>query len=75
MNSVRLNNLSLKYQRFTPSSVSKYIGITKFEFVAKTQFLLSLDKTPKVVSQFSILENRFIYLENDILQCIYFKKY
>ena len=35
---MRLNNLSLKYQRFTPLG-SKVIGITKFEFVAKTQFL------------------------------------
>ena len=38
MNSVRLNNLSLKNQRFTPSGW-KTIGIRKFEFVAKTQFL------------------------------------
>ena len=39
MNSVRSNNLSLKYQRFTPSGC-KDIGIIKFEFVAKTQVLL-----------------------------------
>ena len=38
MNSVTLNNLSLKNQRFTPSGW-KAIGITKSEFVAKTQFL------------------------------------
>jgi len=31
-NSVRLNMLSLKYQRFTPSGCL-YIGIRKFEFV------------------------------------------
>ena len=41
MNSVRSNHLSLKYQRFTPSGY-KDIGIRKFEFVAKTQFLLKL---------------------------------
>ena len=38
MNSVRSNNLSLKYQMFTLSGC-KAIGIIKFEFVAKTQFL------------------------------------
>ena len=38
MNSVRSNNVSLKYQRFT-SSGCKDIGFTKTEFVAKTQFL------------------------------------
>ena len=37
-NSVRPNNLSLKYQRFT-SSDCKDIGIRQFEFVTKTQFL------------------------------------
>ena len=38
MNAVRLNNVSLKYQRFT-SSGYKVIGLTKIEFVAKSQFL------------------------------------
>ena len=38
MNTVRSNNLSLKNQRSTPSGF-KDIGIRKFEFVAKTQFL------------------------------------
>ena len=38
MNPDTSNNLSLKYQRFTPSGC-KDIGIKKFEFVAKTQFL------------------------------------
>ena len=38
MNSVRSNNLSLKYQRFATSGC-KDIRIRKFEFVAKTQFL------------------------------------
>ena len=39
MNSVRSNSLSLKYHRCTTSGC-KNIGIRKFEFVAKTQFLL-----------------------------------
>ena len=38
MNSVRSNNVSLKYQRPTPSGC-KDIWIRKFECVAKTQFL------------------------------------
>ena len=38
INSVRLNSLSLKYQRFTPSRCLD-IGVRKCEFVAKTQFL------------------------------------
>ena len=36
------NNLSLKYQRFAPSGC-KDIGIRRFEFVAKTQFLHDQD--------------------------------
>ena len=39
MNSVRSNSLSLKYQEFPPSGCQD-IGIRKFDFVAKTQFLL-----------------------------------
>ena len=42
MNYVRWKNLSLKYQRFTPSvtpSGGKNIGIRKSDFVTKTQFL------------------------------------
>ena len=38
MNFVRSNNLSLKYQRFTPSG-SKDKGIVKIELVLKIQFL------------------------------------
>ena len=38
MNSSRSKNLSLKYQRFLPSSL-KDIEMGKSEFVAKTQFL------------------------------------
>ena len=41
MHAVRSYNVSLKYQRFT-SSGCKDIGITKIEFVAKTQFLYKL---------------------------------
>ena len=41
MSSVRSYNLSLKYQRFHPSDC-KDIGIRKFLFVAKTQFLYIL---------------------------------
>ena len=38
MTSVILNNISLKYQRFT-SFGCRNIGIRKLGFVAKTQFL------------------------------------
>jgi len=41
MNSDRLTRLSLKYQRFKPCEC-KDIGIGKFEFVAKTQFVLKI---------------------------------
>ena len=41
MNSVRLNNLSVKYQRFTPSGCEEIV-IRKFEFAAKTPFLYIL---------------------------------
>ena len=40
INSARVYNLSLKYLRFTPSGLID-IGIGKFEFVAKTQFLFA----------------------------------
>ena len=44
MNSVRSNNVSLKYQRFATLG-SKDIGIINPDFMAKTQFLLrSMDK-------------------------------
>ena len=43
MNAVRLNNVSLKYRRFT-SSGCKDIRITKVEFVAKTQFKIFFAK-------------------------------
>ena len=38
MYTVRLNSISLKYHRFTPSGC-KDIGLRKFEFVATTQIL------------------------------------
>ena len=38
MNSVRSNNLSLKYGRSTYKSDCEDIEIRKFEFVAKTSF-------------------------------------
>ena len=38
MNSVRSNYLSVNYERYTPSGC-KYIGMSKFECVAKTKFL------------------------------------
>jgi len=34
--------LSLKYQKFTPPSGCKEIGIRKYEFVTKTQFLYTI---------------------------------
>ena len=41
MSSVRSNNLSLQHQSLTPWGC-KYLGITKLEVVAKTQFLWQL---------------------------------
>ena len=42
MISVRLNNLILKYQRFTPS-VCKDKGIRKVEFVAKISLQMAAE--------------------------------
>ena len=67
MNFVSSNNLSLKYQRFTPSCC-KDIQIRKFEFAAKTQFLWG-----KFVQKFRRFawtnkqtnrDNYFIYIKN-----------
>jgi len=44
LNSVRSNNLSLKFQRFKTCRFERIIGFIKFELVAKTQFLLHKDK-------------------------------
>ena len=43
MNSVRSNNLSLKYQRFKTSG-SKDIKVEIFDFVPNTQFLYTGNK-------------------------------
>jgi len=54
MNSVRSNNLSLKYQRVTTSGF-KDIGVSIFKFVAKTQFLmLKRNKMEKLDSSFGL---------------------
>ena len=45
MNSVRSNNISLKYQKFTTLD-SKDKGIIKLEFVTKTQFLCFYKNKP-----------------------------
>ena len=47
MNSVRLNNLSLKYQRFITSGF-KDIEVWIFEFVTKTQFLFVWSKLNEI---------------------------
>ena len=52
-NSVRSNNLSLKYQRFS-TSVCKDIGFIK-KFVTKSQFILS------VLAQIFIHDNYYFY--------------
>ena len=51
MNSVRSNNLSLKYQSFTTLGC-KDIGIWNLEFVAKTQFLYNNYNICYVINQF-----------------------
>ena len=57
MNSVILNNLSLKCQRFTTLGC-KDIGIRKSEFVAKTHFLCSyFGVKSKLVEQQGIFFN------------------
>ena len=48
MKSVSQNNLSLKYQRFTPSDC-KDTWIRQFEFVTKTHFLCA------TLSQYTVL--------------------
>ena len=55
MNNVRSNNLSLKYQRFTPSGC-KNKEIRKCEFVAKTQLLWKSILT-KIVPKMAVWEN------------------
>ena len=48
MNSVRMNILSLKYERFSPTGC-KDIGNRTFEFVAKTQFLIAIEVDPLIL--------------------------
>ena len=50
MNSVKPNNQSLKYQRFTASG-SKDIDVEIFHFVTKTQFLFSYSSIKVVISK------------------------
>ena len=49
MNSVRLNNLSLKYQRFTTLS-SNDIEVYLFDFIPKTQFVF-ISRLPELEKQ------------------------
>ena len=51
INSVRSNNISLKYQRYTQSGCT-VIGGRKYYFVAKTQFLNQNDLTKRFVKSF-----------------------
>ena len=53
MNSVRSNNLSLKYQWFTTSG-SKDIEVKIFDFVPKTQFLSLKDLNMLLLGFFTI---------------------
>ena len=59
MNSVKLNNVSLNYQRPT-SSRCKDIGIRKFEFVAKTQFLRGFKTVRSQIKNTKISPSRMI---------------
>ena len=64
MNSVRSNNVSLKYHRFT-TLCSKDIGIINSQFVAKTQFLLG-EKSKRYLNCDSIMQ-KSIRLANSFL--------
>ena len=62
MHSVRLNILSLKYQRFLLLG-RKDIGIRKFKFVAKNQFLFEIiSKKILIARSFFITETKIIQL-------------
>ena len=63
MNAVRSYNVSLKYQRST-SSGYKDIGITKIEFVTKTQFLSAILQSP--------FKSNFFILPILLAQSLYF---
>ena len=70
MNSVKLNNLSFKYLRFTQSGC-KGIGIRKFDFMAKNQFLftirfaLFLNKMIKSTEKITTYFQVFLRLEKE----------
>ena len=73
----RLNNLGLKYQRFTPS-VYKDIGIRKFEFETKAQFFCIYCKYSRNhgdltnLSMYLSLRHLYMYLYiNSRRACIY----
>ena len=51
MNFVRLNSLSLKYHRFTPSGCT-HIGIKKFEFVANCSLIIKIQQSFQVFCKF-----------------------
>ena len=55
------NNLSLKYQMFPPLD-GKDTGIINFEFVAKTQFLYSIDKLMNKLRTPNVLHRILVYL-------------
>ena len=57
MNSVRPNNLSLKYQRYTQTGC-KDIGIKQFEFMTKNQLLYK--KAPFILNTSLQFLMRFI---------------
>ena len=62
LNFVRSKNLSLKYQRTTPS-VCNDIGIGKFEFLAKTQFLWGMGGLPPPINGLCLRYNNSRKLE------------
>ena len=69
MTSDRSTNLSLKYQRFTPL-VCIDIGIRKFEFVSKTQFLSTKNRKKSLlyikklfIQKFMIYKTYKIYMK------------
>ena len=75
LTSFRSNNLSLKYWRFTPSDCK--VGIRKFEFVAKTQFLcilyniLCIFGYDEIALCFLTINLRTFYCANKIKKCFF----
>ena len=59
MNSIRSNNVSLKYQRFATLE-SKDIGIMNSKFVAKTQFLCGIRKNGNPLNNIGKTPNMFV---------------